>query len=144
MKPSFFKPCLCLLIAIFTLSTTWGCDDTLFPEGLQKLQISSDIPVSDPIAISSAMANGCCLYIEAGYSCGCKEHEFELYWNGSWNKTNPPSVNLNFYHNSNGELCEAYCLQKFMFSIEAVKYQGADKIILNLSGYNKPITYVVQ
>lgn len=41
------------------------------------------------------------------YGGGCRDHEFKAYWNGSWQKSNPPGIDITLRHNANGDSCRA-------------------------------------
>ncbi len=84
------------------------------------------------------------LTIYLQYSGGCKEHEFKLYTNKNYSKSNPPKLNLSLEHNTNQDFCKSIVLDTLVFDISKAKYPGKDKkytVILILDGYPKEISY---
>jgi len=84
------------------------------------------------------------LSLNVQYSGGCSEHEFKLFTNKNYSKSEPPKLSLSLEHNTNGDLCKAIITDKIVFDISNAKYPDKDKrytVILLLEGYEKEITY---
>ena len=84
------------------------------------------------------------LTLNVQYSGGCQEHEFKLYTNKNYAKSEPPKLTLSLEHNSNGDLCKSIVSDTLVFDISNAKYPGKEKkytVNLLLDGYNKEIIY---
>ncbi len=88
------------------------------------------------------------LIAEVGYSGGCKEHFWTLCWSGDFMESDPVQVNLELYHDSSGDMCEAYIMDHLSFdlmelrdSYEEAYWPGPDTIIINLVGEDESLDY---
>ena len=55
----------------------------------------------------SVWVEGNTLFVNVGYSGGCQEHEFTMYWNGLWAESAPPQTGVRLIHDANDDFCEA-------------------------------------
>jgi hypothetical protein len=77
-------------------------DSNLFSESQTKR--SSD--PSNQYAIESVKRENNKLKIAVNYNGGCKDHNFDIVWDGVVNLSYPGKVNLIVKHNANGDTCE--------------------------------------
>ena len=94
--------------------------------------------------INQVTLNKNLITIDVQYSGGCAEHEFKLYTDKNYSKSQPPKLNLTLEHNPNGDMCKAIKSEQIVFDVTNAKYPGKDKkytVILNLEGYKSDIVY---
>ncbi len=75
----------------------------------------------DAAAILRADIRRDVLELTTHYGGGCKEHEFELYWDGLFMESNPVQVKLQLSHNSNNDICRALITENIYFDISLLK-----------------------
>ncbi len=111
-------------VALISLLTVIGCNNENISEpitnpGNVKLNILIDQNkfksmdearlqgkgVSDPFEIKKVERKADSLYITVSYSGGCKEHSFDIVWNGSILQTYPLQANLLLKHYANEDPC---------------------------------------
>ncbi len=66
--------------------------------------------------------DGNILHVQVAYAGGCKEHDFELYWDGTFEETRIPRVNLNLVHDTT-DTCEAYIIKDLQFDLSEMFQQ---------------------
>ena len=102
-------------------------------------QYSGTILVTDPDAttagewgtdgfeLSAAAITGDTLAVTVSYSGGCKEHLFTLVSSSEFLESNPVQVVVVLAHNANGDTCEAWITQDYLFNLTPLKvrYQEA-------------------
>ncbi len=76
---------------------------------------------TDPASIISAEIQKDILGLTVRYGGGCKDHDFELYWNGIFMESEPPQVLLQLSHNANNDLCRALFTEKLFFNLSPIK-----------------------
>jgi hypothetical protein len=89
-------------------------------------------PMQDAVASMEGTLEGDCLWLKLAYSGGCKEHFFDLYWSGDWDKTKPPVAHLYLAHNSNGDACEAIKSEKLGFALNRLRFPGNGQVIVEV------------
>lgn len=76
------------------------------------------------------------LLLTVRYGGGCKEHEFELYWDGLFMESNPLQVKLELSHNSNEDMCRALLTDELYFNLSIIKSRlvglGQNIIVINI------------
>ena len=79
---------------------------------------------SDQLIINDVTIEDGCIYINLGYSGGCKEHEIELVQMPLFCGT-PPIPDPMFYltHDANGDLCEAFITEELQYDLKPLKNQ---------------------
>ena len=90
--------------------------------------------------VDSMKINNDTLSVFVNYSGGCKEHSFDLYSNGMYAKSLPPQLSLCLRHTNNGDACRKLIMKELKFTINNLKYQGKNTVILKLG--DKKATYV--
>lgn len=86
----------------------------------------------DPIAEMDAHLKENCLQLKLRYSGGCKEHYFDLYWDGTWMKSKPAVAKLQLSHNSNEDMCEAIESEIHEFDISPLKVGESGQVIVEI------------
>ncbi len=86
----------------------------------------------DSTHLSSATLEGTTLVLSVSYGGGCEEHEFGLYWDGSFLESHPMQVNLKLVHNGHGDVCEAIKRKTLRFDLSSLA--SPDPLIVNLGG----------
>ncbi|MBP9601607.1 MAG: hypothetical protein KBE41_08900 [Lutibacter sp.] len=66
-----------------------------------------NINKGDDFKINTAKRIGDLILLNVTFPGGCKDHTFEIVWDGIVYKENPCKLDLLVMHNSNGDLCEA-------------------------------------
>ncbi len=89
-------------------------------------------PYKDPLLSLKAMVQEDCLRMTAEYSGGCAEHDFDLYWDGEWERTKPPVAHLYLSHNAHGDACEAVKAQKIGFALQQIRFPGYRQVIVDV------------
>ncbi len=88
------------------------------------------------------------LLIDVGYSGGCEPHYWTLCWDEMFMESDPVQANLELFHDSSGDMCEAYINDTLSFDLDELRdayetsYGGEGAtVILNLVGDEKSIEY---
>lgn len=86
---------------------------------VQTVDCDTALVINDPFELKSAKLNGTQINILVAYSGGCAEHEFELIYDPNQPAITiyPPQIVLKMYHNSNGDMCEAYPSEEVLFDL---------------------------
>ncbi|HEX55125.1 MAG TPA: hypothetical protein ENF49_03240 [Candidatus Altiarchaeales archaeon] len=91
----------------------------------------------NPYSINHIEIENDTLKLIISYSGGCREHEFNLIWNGAFLESYPPKIELFLSHDSKDDHCEAFLTKTLYFDLKSIKekYQqlyGVDgEIIIN-------------
>ncbi len=75
--------------------------------------------------IDSLGINGNILSIFVNYGGGCKEHIFELYFDGTYAKSIPSMAFLYLKHINNNDACRKLVMRELKFDISAIKLKGS-------------------
>lgn len=93
--------------------------------------------MEDEVIINSAKLKGDCLTINFSYGGGCADHEFELRNVMFFCGTPPlPPTTLQFVHESNGDVCQAYFTKEMSFDISAIRQPGTNSIPIVLMDFH--------
>ncbi|MCI5054466.1 MAG: hypothetical protein MRY83_00010 [Flavobacteriales bacterium] len=116
------------------------------PQGFEVQSVILDdseiaYKTGDAYTIDTAYIVRGILLVKCSYSGGCKEHEFNLYTDGSLMKSLPPQLKLNLNHNANEDPCESWVTTALRFDLSKAHAEGHNKVQLNLSNYNYKIPY---
>lgn len=87
---------------------------------LGKAVLKKDPAGDDWLYIMGAALQGDKLYVEAKYGGGCNPHKFQINWDGTVIKTNPPSIVLDLSHNSLGDPCKAIIPVQLQFDLSVI------------------------
>lgn len=102
--------------------------------------------MDDEVTINEAKLIGDCLTINFSYGGGCSDHEFELRNLVLFCGTPPlPPAPLQFVHEANGDLCQAYITKEMSFDISPIRQPGVNSmpvVLMDYHGkYNANFTY---
>ena len=107
------------LIFLLSAFIFFSCEETN-SVGDSRLRSVSGEPLgveSDAYRLEDAYITGEKLFIEVGYSGGCKEHEFTLIWPEVITMIYPPQFSVSLSHDGNGDLCEAFLRDTLEFDL---------------------------
>ncbi|MGZ5244456.1 MAG: hypothetical protein ACXWDO_11985 [Bacteroidia bacterium] len=90
--------------------------------------------------IKRAWIEGDNLKIDVAYS-GCNKHDFDLNWNGSFMKSNPPQATVELTDNTGEQMCEAYFQHTLCFNISKLRDGGNGSVKVHLAGYMQDLEY---
>jgi hypothetical protein len=93
----------------------------------------------DPIASLTTLVENDCLIFKMTYSGGCKEHTFDLYWDGNWAESIPPIAYVTLDHDSNEDGCEAIKSEKLNFDLKPLRYAGSQQLIIEIKAAGVPM-----
>ncbi|MBI1289327.1 MAG: hypothetical protein GC178_17300 [Flavobacteriales bacterium] len=69
------------------------------------------------------------------YSGGCKEHDFNAYFSGSFMKSLPPQAYIDFEHfNPDNDPCRSLVKDTVNFNLEPMRYQSGNEVIITWIG----------
>jgi len=74
------------------------------------------------------------LTIVVSYSGGCNEHEFQLYFDGSYKKSLPPKANFILTHDNKGDACRSIVEKTLKFDISKSQYVGGKEMMVSVEG----------
>ena len=60
------------------------------------------------------------LYVDVQYVSGCRRHDFELTWNGTYAESNPPIATMRLVHKGNGDACEGMIRESLHIALPVV------------------------
>jgi hypothetical protein len=91
----------------------------------KPLRVTASPAPKDDIAITSLEVQGDTLVAGVMHSGGCKQHTYDLLWNGSFQKSAAGSshVELVLAHEANGDACEALLNRTASFDLSPLKRQ---------------------
>lgn len=72
---------------------------------------------TDPFFMSGVGIRKDKLLIDVSYGGGCRRHAFQLNWDGTILKSEPPKLILELSHNSNGDNCRALLHEQLQFDL---------------------------
>jgi len=74
---------------------------------LRFVQKFAEIPKPlDHVSVNGASLDGNIVNVKVLYSGGCAEHDFQLTWDGTYLKSNPPQARMRLIHNANDDPCD--------------------------------------
>lgn len=86
-----------------------------------KMPVREQAPIGDDFfGIEAAGLKGDKLIIDVRYSGGCRQHTFQLNWNGKFLKSNPAQAVLELSHNANGDTCKAIIRERLQFDLSVI------------------------
>jgi len=93
---------------------------------------------ADPLWFDDVSIDGDRLVVALRHSGGCGDHEFALFADRGFAKTNPPSIDCRFVHYDLGDLCEAIVPDTACFDLRRIGelcdgiFHGCDEIVINV------------
>jgi hypothetical protein len=111
---------------IFTDSITGSFDDNsqvllrINSEAFININTNrlNNINTGDLFKINSAKRTKDLLELSISYSGGCKQHTFEVIWDGVVYTDNPCQINLLIIHNANTDNCEALITESLSINLK--------------------------
>lgn len=86
-----------------------------------KMPVREQAPIGDDsFGIEAAVLKGDKLIIDVRYGGGCRQHTFQLNWNGKFLKSIPMQVPLELSHNANGDTCKAIIRERLQFDLSVI------------------------
>lgn len=77
-----------------------------------------NISEGDAFRINKGERKGDILQLNVSYSGGCKQHSFEIIWDGLVYTNNPCNMNLLIIHRGNNDTCEALITETIMVNLK--------------------------
>lgn len=84
----------------------------------------------DPYAIDSVKINKDTLSVFVNYTGGCKNHNFDLFFNGKYAKSYPLKASLSLKHKANEDKCKKLVLHELKFNIAPIKESSTQTLTL--------------
>jgi hypothetical protein len=139
------------ILAIFSFGIA-GCKQTeTIAENIENnmniAYLSEDISYedyNDPCTILDVSLQKNTMQIIVNYGGGCSTHEFQLVGSTNIMKSLPPKREIQLLHIGNNDLCKMLITDTISFNIENLSdtKKAGSEIILNLKGWDAPISYV--
>lgn len=112
-------------------------------DGPENVIISSEyIYESTPYKIKDFAIDGDILTITVGYKNACSDDDFNLYSSGMFMKSLPIQANVFLELVRGSETCEEKQEKTLKFNISALKYQGQEKVVININTHENKIDYI--
>ena len=103
---------------------------------------SFTIPDGKPdYIIQSAEIKDSVLTINLSYTGGCKDHNFELMFNGMYMKSLPRKASLYLKHKSNGDICKKLILLELKYNLSSILGEAKQAANFNLYSYPDVLKY---
>ena len=93
------------------------------------------------VTVLNAVIENDSLKLSVQFGGGCRKHEFMLISDGNYMESDPPKLNMYLDHQHNDDACRALIQEELAFDLSAIRYAVGNKIILNISGWEAPLTY---
>lgn len=97
-----------------------------------------DLKEQDVFFMDPANLNGDIITVRISYSGGCKDHDFQACWEGSFMESYPVQARIKLIHDAHGDACEALISQVVAIDLTPMKesyqaaYQESGTIIIHL------------
>ncbi|MCW5206698.1 hypothetical protein VU08_07190 [Desulfobulbus sp. F5] len=99
-------------------------------------------PVGDDfVAIQSAGLKGDKLVIDVIHSGGCRQHTFQLDWDGEFLKSFPAQAVLHLSHNANGDTCKALLRERLQFDLSVIIENPSQYVLRVTSGVTELVAH---
>ena len=147
MKISYFTPIILFISCLIFHCGISSCKS--HPESGMKKKITSQTPapktrlllinqafVPDSIQnfkLKKVWIEGTLMFLDISYSGGCKNHKWDLIFNGMLAKSLPPKAVLFLNHDSGGDLCKKLILDTLCFNLSPLRTYG-QKVMVNVRG----------
>ncbi len=107
-----------------------------------RTPVREQAPVGDDfVAIPSAGLKGDKLIIDVIHSGGCRQHTFQLDWDGSFLKSNPAQAVLRLSHNANGDTCKALIRERLQFDLSVIIENPSQYVLRVTSGVTELVAH---
>ncbi len=91
--------------------------------------------------ISNAYLNDTILTIGVEFFGGCKEHEFDLVFNGLYKKSLPRKADLFIVHESNGDTCKSEVKKEVYFNLTPIIGTQKQAVDFTIVGFDSVVKY---
>jgi len=111
---------------------------------IKELVINKNIDISKlnmDYIINKVTLQDSILNVDLSYSGDCGEPDFELFFNGNYEKSFPPQATFYLKHKSNKKKCNENINKILKFNISKAKYYKGNIVYIKLHSYNEIITY---
>jgi len=103
---------------------------------------SFSIPEGKPnYTIENAEIKDSILTINISYSGGCKDHSFELMFNGMYMKSLPRKASLYLKHESNDDICKKLIMLELKYNLSSILGDAKQAANFNLYSYPTILKY---
>lgn len=124
-------------------------NDTIQEKPQKPYQVTARMgkfPESDDLQIDTAYVIGNSLHLNVKYGGGCKLHQFEFIGEPDVIKTLPPKRSVQLIHDNGDDMCKALVSQQIEVDIKEMSHNKkvGDSIVLLLSNYKYPLTYIYE
>ncbi|MCB9746660.1 MAG: hypothetical protein H6740_29060 [Alphaproteobacteria bacterium] len=133
-----------VLIALpaFALAACIGGGDDTGPGGVPVDLSDCQASDGDPVDFVEARVSGDSLEVDVAFGGGCEAHDFAICWpDQAFLESEPVQVNLEIWHDANGDGCEAYLRETIMADLSGLKQswmdayqQSSGTILINIGG----------
>ena len=102
---------------------------------------------ADGFELTAAAIAGDTLAVTVSYSGGCQDHQFTLVASPSFLESDPVQLEVALAHNANGDPCEAWLTEEYLFSLVPIKerfqsqYQDSGRVVLRLEDAPDELLY---
>lgn len=111
-------------------------------EDVEKVVIDTEYQYAKgPYRIKDFSINGDILSITISYKNACNDDDFNLYSSGMFMKSMPPQVNVFLDLKRSTGTCEENAEKTLKFDISALKYQGGNKVVVNINSHENKVDY---
>lgn len=110
-----------ILVAFTALLS--ACEPAVLPEEFSDCSAAD----GDEISVDGASISGDTLSVDVGHGGGCETHEYSICWpDQTFMESEPVQVNLEIYHDANGDMCDAYFTSTLTFDLTPLKTAWQD------------------
>ncbi|MEH0157364.1 hypothetical protein V6R21_24845 [Limibacter armeniacum] len=127
------------VVTMIDAETKNNLDESSTPSTLRKVTASELLEAkkaSNHFSIVNAFVWEKMLEVQVRFGGGCKEHDFELLWDGTQKESFPPIIPLVITHDNNGDPCKAIVIQNLQFDLTDV---FGTEIIIELEGWGEKL-----
>jgi hypothetical protein len=99
--------------------------------GCRSLAEEKDMPQDALLGLSAELDDDC-LRLAVSFGGGCKDHDFDLYWDGTSTRSYPPQVTLELLHDDHGDDCKAIRVRKLSFDLSSLREKVGDSVSISV------------
>jgi hypothetical protein len=121
-------------------------ETTVQKDSISTIHVGSDLSLpdtNDAFSILNVALKGDILEIEVSYGGGCREHDFDLQFNGLYKKSMPAQAAIWLVHENQGDACRAMIQKKLYYNISSIRNPSGKpgELHISLAGWNDRIVY---
>jgi len=117
----------------------YGSQNEMTVRFISRIEVTEVPSSGDHIGVESAAIVNDQLVMVVNYGGGCRDHTFEVLWDGVYQESLPPQVEMRFFHNANGDTCRRAFRETFVFDL-----LDLDPCVIHLStafGFSADLDY---